>query len=559
MASVSISGLRRNIKNVAHNYTDAQVKVREATSNDPWGPSSTQMSEIADLTYNMVAFSEIMQMIWKRLNDHGKNWRHVYKALVLLEYLIKTGSEKVAQQCKENIFAIQTLKDFQFVEENKDQGLNVREKAKAMVSLLKDDERLKNERVRALKAKERFAQSTAGIGSDTAFGAGGNGLAGQRENEGDMASPGEPDPLRPDIELARPQTHGEEELQLQLALAMSREEADAEETKKKSDDMRLTLAIQKSKADNSDKPGAAASAASGGSALSDLVDLNFGGGAPGQGPSPPQRTAASLDPWSPAGQGGDNDGGDPWGGNIVSQSTIPDPWGGIGAHGVPPSRASPLAFHQGSPPQADPWGSGGESAGGLYPNLGGVGAGGPDPWSAQPHQQASTSPVPAPVDPFSPGSPVKSSGGADLLAADWTGSGAANGNGNGGILGAAGGNGSPSHMAPQAAANPWDLSLLDPMAGGATGARPKNAVESLLGEHSNLVNLDNLTQLKTANQAAKNPFADQPNPFQAAAAPKPTMNQLKTGNQAPSGLGSAWPDGSQQQQQQGNQEINPFF
>ena len=73
MASVSISGLRRNIKNVAHNYTDAQVsttsitffwkrysplspqvKVREATSNDPWGPSSTQMSEIADLTYNMV-------------------------------------------------------------------------------------------------------------------------------------------------------------------------------------------------------------------------------------------------------------------------------------------------------------------------------------------------------------------------------------------------------------------------------------------------------------------------------------------------------------------------
>ena len=38
------------------------MKVREATSNDPWGPSSTQMSEIADLTYNVVAFSEIMQV-----------------------------------------------------------------------------------------------------------------------------------------------------------------------------------------------------------------------------------------------------------------------------------------------------------------------------------------------------------------------------------------------------------------------------------------------------------------------------------------------------------------
>ncbi len=35
------------------------------------------------------------------------------------------------------------------------------------MALLKDDERLRNERVRALKAKERFAQSQAGIGSDT--------------------------------------------------------------------------------------------------------------------------------------------------------------------------------------------------------------------------------------------------------------------------------------------------------------------------------------------------------------------------------------------------------
>jgi len=93
---VKMAGLRRNIKNLAHNYSDAQVKVREATSNDPWGPSSTLMSEIADLTYNVVAFTEIMQMIWKRLNDNGRNWRHVYKALVLLEYLIKTGSEKVS-------------------------------------------------------------------------------------------------------------------------------------------------------------------------------------------------------------------------------------------------------------------------------------------------------------------------------------------------------------------------------------------------------------------------------------------------------------------------------
>lgn len=71
----------------------------------------------------------------------------------------------MAQQCKENIFAIQTLKDFQFFEENKDHGLNVREKAKQLVALLKDDERLKNERMRAIKARERFAQATSATGT----------------------------------------------------------------------------------------------------------------------------------------------------------------------------------------------------------------------------------------------------------------------------------------------------------------------------------------------------------------------------------------------------------
>lgn len=58
-------------------------------SNDPWGPSTALMSEIADLTHNPMSFTEIMSMLWKRLNDHGKNWRHVYKSLVLLDYLIK--------------------------------------------------------------------------------------------------------------------------------------------------------------------------------------------------------------------------------------------------------------------------------------------------------------------------------------------------------------------------------------------------------------------------------------------------------------------------------------
>jgi len=139
-------------------------QVREATSNDAWGPSTTLMSEIADLTYNVVAYAEIMPIIWRRLEDSGRNWRHVYKSLVLLDYLVRTGSERVARECRERAWAIQGIADsFDFAEstEGQDHAAGVRERARALTALLRDDDRLRNERAKALKARERFAQNSS--------------------------------------------------------------------------------------------------------------------------------------------------------------------------------------------------------------------------------------------------------------------------------------------------------------------------------------------------------------------------------------------------------------
>ncbi|XP_005999657.1 epsin-3 isoform X2 [Latimeria chalumnae] len=257
---MTTSALRRQVKNIVHNYSEAEIKVREATSNDPWGPPSSLMSEIADLTFNVVAFTEVMGMIWKRLNDHGKNWRHVYKALTLLDYLIKTGSEKVAQQCKENIYAIQTLKDFQYIDrDGKDQGVNVREKSKQLVSLLKDEERLKQERAYALKTKERMSGVATGISSSQQLAYGvrssqptvssAEEYGRSRESPTSLNSSSSSPQLASDLEQARPQTSGEEELQLQLALAMSREEAEKEPLPSVTDDeeIQLQLALSLSK------------------------------------------------------------------------------------------------------------------------------------------------------------------------------------------------------------------------------------------------------------------------------------------------------------------------
>ncbi|XP_073801085.1 epsin-3 isoform X4 [Danio rerio] len=238
---MTTSSLRRQVKNIVNNYTDAEIKVREATSNDPWGPPSSLMMEISDLTFNVVAFTEVMGIIWKRLNDHGKNWRHVYKALNLLEYLIKTGSERVAQQCKENIYAIQTLRDFQYIDrDGQDQGMSVREKSKQLVALLRDDERLKQERSQAHKTRERVTGSTSAMGygslpppypgrhpsQPSMQAVHVDEFARPRDSPASFNSSSSSPHLAPDLERARPQTSGEEELQLQLALAMSREESE---------------------------------------------------------------------------------------------------------------------------------------------------------------------------------------------------------------------------------------------------------------------------------------------------------------------------------------------
>uniref|UniRef100_A0A8C1SJ92 Zgc:194578 n=1 Tax=Cyprinus carpio TaxID=7962 RepID=A0A8C1SJ92_CYPCA len=153
------SMLRRQLKNLVQNFSEAEVKVREATSNDPWGPSSSQMADISDLTYNVVACNEILGMLWKRLND-DKNWRHVYKALTLLEYLLKTGSERIPQQSAENIHIFKALTEYRFTDKDgKDQGVNVREKAKIVLVLIEDEEKRKEERDFAMKTKDKLTKA----------------------------------------------------------------------------------------------------------------------------------------------------------------------------------------------------------------------------------------------------------------------------------------------------------------------------------------------------------------------------------------------------------------
>ncbi|KAL9098901.1 MAG: hypothetical protein Q9163_005520 [Psora crenata] len=143
-----MSKVVRSVKNVTKGYSSVQVKVRNATSNDPWGPTGTEMSEIAQMTFNgSNDFYEIMDMLDKRLNDKGKNWRHVLKSLKVLDYCLHEGSELVVTWARKNVYIIKTLREFQYIDDDgKDVGQNVRVSAKELTSLIMDEERLRIER-----------------------------------------------------------------------------------------------------------------------------------------------------------------------------------------------------------------------------------------------------------------------------------------------------------------------------------------------------------------------------------------------------------------------------
>ncbi|KAL5284752.1 CLINT1 family protein [Megaselia abdita] len=140
------------------NYTEIEGKVREATNEEPWGPTGPQMQEIAHSTFTYEHFPEVMSMLWKRmLQDNKTNWRRTYKSLLLLNYLIRNGSERVVTSSREHIYDLRSLENYTFTDEQgKDQGINVRHKVRELIDFIQDDDRLREERKKAKKNKDKY-------------------------------------------------------------------------------------------------------------------------------------------------------------------------------------------------------------------------------------------------------------------------------------------------------------------------------------------------------------------------------------------------------------------
>ncbi|KAL5034932.1 Epsin-3, clathrin recruitment and traffic between the Golgi and endosome, variant 2 [Batrachochytrium dendrobatidis] len=136
-----------------------------------------------------------MNTIYKRFQEPaGPTWRQTYKSLQLLEYLIKNGSEKVIDSARGHVYDLRALLSYTYVDDKKkDQGMNVKNRAKEIIELLENDEKLRTERIKAKENRSKyvgvdsssissFDRGSAGGGSGTKYGGFGSGSGSMPRN-----------------------------------------------------------------------------------------------------------------------------------------------------------------------------------------------------------------------------------------------------------------------------------------------------------------------------------------------------------------------------------------
>lgn len=99
-----------------------------------------------------------MPTIYQRFTEKEANqWRQIYKALVLLEFLVKNGSERVIDDARSHLSLIKVLRNFYYTDEQgKDQGINVRNRSKELAELLADLDKVRTERRKAKMNKNKY-------------------------------------------------------------------------------------------------------------------------------------------------------------------------------------------------------------------------------------------------------------------------------------------------------------------------------------------------------------------------------------------------------------------
>lgn len=107
----------------------------------------------------------------------------------LLEFLVKNGSERVIDDARSHISLLKMLRQFHFIDQNgKDQGINVRNRAKELAELLSDVDRIRAERKKARANRNKFGGVEGGAGLGGGFSGSGGFSGGSSSRYGGFGS-----------------------------------------------------------------------------------------------------------------------------------------------------------------------------------------------------------------------------------------------------------------------------------------------------------------------------------------------------------------------------------
>lgn len=126
------------------------------------------MHEVARDTFDVERFHVVTRLMWEGMeNQRPAAWRIVFKALTLLEFLVKNGAERCVDDARNHGHVLRALGQFNYYEGTIDRGLGVREKSKQIMEILGDDERIREERQKARKLRQKFGSGGAVASSTT--------------------------------------------------------------------------------------------------------------------------------------------------------------------------------------------------------------------------------------------------------------------------------------------------------------------------------------------------------------------------------------------------------
>lgn len=138
------------------------------------------MISINNMTISVIVLI-VTKLMWEAIETpRPAAWRVIFKGLTLLEHLVKNGSERCVDDARNHSHLLRSMDRFNYYEGTVDRGSGVREKAKQITEMLADDERIREERMKARQLREKFAGRSMTSSNGRGGGGGGGGGGGSK-------------------------------------------------------------------------------------------------------------------------------------------------------------------------------------------------------------------------------------------------------------------------------------------------------------------------------------------------------------------------------------------